>query len=99
MIRFLPYILIAAGSFGFFKHYSNLHDRLDRAERERAAFQDQVKRATEAAAVHRAHIARVEQDRKVLQTTIIELQQMEGRDAPLSPLLRATADRLYGAGQ
>ncbi|WP_353399842.1 spike base protein, RCAP_Rcc01079 family [Pseudophaeobacter arcticus] len=28
-----------------------------------------------------------------------DLQNMEGRDAPLSPLLSATADRLFRAGQ
>ena len=53
------------------------------------------KQAEETARVHRAHLARAADQARRFDTIRNELQSMEGRDAPLSPLLRATAERLW----
>lgn len=53
-------------------------------------------RAAEVAkAVYRAHLDREAKRNQEIDEFLQDLQSMEGRDAPLSPLLRATADRLY----
>ncbi|MEC8195941.1 MAG: hypothetical protein VX228_06405, partial [Pseudomonadota bacterium] len=54
-----------------------------------------LKQAETAAAVHRAYLARAEVDAERWRAVQNDLQSMEGRDAPLSPLLRATAERLF----
>jgi hypothetical protein len=46
-------------------------------------------------AVHRAHLRRAADERREIKTILNDLQQMEGRNALLSPVLRATAERLY----
>ena len=51
--------------------------------------------AEQAARVHRAHLARAADQARQFDTIRNDLQTLEGRDAPLSPLLRATADRLW----
>ncbi|NRB19959.1 MAG: hypothetical protein HRU33_21030 [Rhodobacteraceae bacterium] len=51
--------------------------------------------ALEAARVHRAHLARAADQARQFDIIRNELQEMEGRNAPLSPLLRATAERLW----
>ncbi|NDW00050.1 hypothetical protein [Salipiger sp. PrR002] len=55
-----------------------------------------LSQAQEAARVHRVYLERAERDRERWTALEHELQTMEGRDAPLSDLLRATAGRLYG---
>jgi hypothetical protein len=50
----------------------------------------------EAAAVLRAHFARIADEDAKWRDLDTDLQKMEGRDAPLSPLLRTTAERLWG---
>ncbi len=50
----------------------------------------------EAAAVLRAHFARIADEDAKWRDLDADLRKMEGRDAPLSPLLRATAERLWG---
>lgn len=52
--------------------------------------------AEEAAAVHRIYLDRQQAETERWAALARDLQKMEGRDAPLSALLRATADRLYG---
>ena len=51
--------------------------------------------ALESARVHRAHLARAADQARQFDLIRNDLQKMEGRDAPLSPLLRATAERLW----
>ena len=51
--------------------------------------------ALESARVHRAHLARAADQARQFDIIRNELQEMEGRNAPLSPLLRATAERLW----
>jgi len=56
-----------------------------------------AEQAAEANAVNRAHLARMEAELAASAAEIEGLMQMEGRDAPLSPLLRASgaaADRI-----
>jgi HK97 family phage major capsid protein len=49
------------------------------------------------ARVHRAHLARAADQARQFDAIRNDLQTMEGRDAPLSPLLRATAERLFNS--
>lgn len=51
--------------------------------------------AKTSAQVHRAYLDRQEAEARRWQQLANDLQSMEGRDAPLSPLLSATAERLY----
>jgi hypothetical protein len=51
--------------------------------------------AEEAAAVHRAHVARMQRETEAWADLTRNLQEMEGRDAPLSDHLRAVAGRLW----
>ena len=51
--------------------------------------------AEEATRVHRAHLARAADQARQFDAIRNDLQTLEGRNAPLSPLLRATADRLW----
>lgn len=85
-------IIFSAGREHALTRSELVNERLRRNAAETA-----LERAAVAAAVHRAHIARMQQERRRFQHIRNELQQMEGRDAPLSPLLCATAERLYGS--
>lgn len=60
-----------------------------------ASAQLALEQAETAAAVHRAYLARAEVDAERWRAVQNDLQSMEGRDAPLSPVLRATAERLF----
>lgn len=62
--------------------------RLDRLQLELAE-------RAQADAVHRAYIARLEDERTRWAATARELQSMEGRDAPLSDHLRRAAGVLW----
>jgi len=64
-----------------------------------AAAQATLEQAAETASIHRAHLERAANEARGWVALSNDLQQMEGRDAPLSPLLAATAERLFGAGQ
>lgn len=66
---------------------------LVRADRDQAIAN--LAQAEEAARVHRAHLARAAERARQWDALSRELQAMEGRNAPLSPLLRAAAERLY----
>lgn len=55
-----------------------------------------LEQAAEAARVHRAYLEKAEEERGRWEALALDLQNMEGRDAPLSDLLGATAERLYG---
>lgn len=51
--------------------------------------------AAEAAAVHRAHLDRMQREADARAALTRDLSEMEGRDAPLSDHLRAVAGRLW----
>jgi hypothetical protein len=61
-----------------------------------AAALDARHQAREAAAVLRAHYDRLAAQEARWRDIEADLRDMEGRDEPLSPLLRATAVRLWG---
>ena len=52
--------------------------------------------AAEAAAVHRAYLSKAQEEARKWAAIENEFRDMEGRDAPLSPLLRAASERLWG---
>lgn len=60
-----------------------------------AAERETTRIASEAAAVHRAHIERLQRSEADWRGLNSELQAMEGRDAPLSDHMRAAAKRLW----
>lgn len=103
VIRYLPSILaaatLAAGVWwivGLVRERAELTAALDAARVEIATHRAALAQAQEAARVHRAYLDRMEGERARWNGIERDLQSMEGHDAPLSDLLRATAVRLYG---
>lgn len=103
VIRYLPSLLAAtalvAGIWwivGLVRDRAELAGALEVARIEIATQSAALAQAQEAARVHRAYLARLEADRARWSAIDADLQSMEGRDAPLSDLLRAAAGRLYG---
>lgn len=76
--------------------YKNTAEERSEAVAELKKANDDIERLEEAQRVHRAHLKRQEADRQQYDQILSELQSMEGRDAPLSPLLRAASERLFG---
>jgi len=74
---------------------THLRGELAAARIEIATAQVAQEQAEEASRVHRAHLARAADQVRQFDVIRNDLQIMEGRNAPLSPLLRATADRLW----
>ncbi len=68
---------------------------LKQAQEQLAGVQIALEQVEEAARLHRAHLARIEREARHWAEVQNELQQMEGQNAPLSPLLGHTAERLY----
>jgi hypothetical protein len=64
-----------------------------------ATAQASLHQAAETARIHRAHLDRAADEARAWVALSDDLQNMEGRDAPLSPLLGATAQRLFRSGQ
>jgi putative copper export protein len=64
------------------------------AEAALAGARAQLAQVQEAAAVHRAHLARMERERAAQAVLADEFDQLEGGDAPLSDYLRAVDGRL-----
>ncbi len=96
-------VLVALGAGWWLLDLANDRTRLRgelAAERsDLSAARAVILQAEEAARVHRAHLVRAADEARRWDSISRDLQQMEGRNAPLSPLLRATAERLYRAGQ
>ena len=74
---------------------TQLQGELAAAKIEIATAQVAQEQAEEAVRVHRAHLARAADQARQFDAIRNELQIMEGRNAPLSPLLRATAERMW----
>lgn len=68
----------------------------DHLRTELSASKAALAQAAEAAAVHRAYLAKAQDEARKWADIENEFRDMEGRDAPLSPLLRAAAERLWG---
>jgi hypothetical protein len=69
--------------------------RIDAMTRELATAAAIQAQQAEAAAVHRAHIARLTAEAAAWADLTNDLQSMEGRDAPLSDHLRNASRRLW----
>jgi len=74
---------------------TQLQGELAAARIEIATAQVARKQAMRAALVHRDYLARAADKARQFDAIRNDLQILEGRNAPLSPLLRATADRLW----
>ncbi|OED46370.1 hypothetical protein AB838_20400 [Rhodobacteraceae bacterium (ex Bugula neritina AB1)] len=75
-----------------------LRSDLEAAQSDLREARAELLQAAETARIHRAHLARAADRAREWDALSNDLEMMEGRDAPLSPLLSATAERLYGAG-
>eukprot|EP00919_Chromeraceae_sp_WS-2016_P061705 GHVR01146273.1.p1 GENE.GHVR01146273.1~~GHVR01146273.1.p1 ORF type:complete len:112 (-),score=26.93 GHVR01146273.1:411-746(-) len=58
-----------------------------------------LERAADVARIHRAHLSRAATETRRWSDLFTDLQLMEGRNAPLSPLLDTTAERLFGTAR
>jgi biopolymer transport protein ExbB/TolQ len=103
VLRHLPGLALVAvlgGAVWFirdaFQDRSRLRAELATLRADLAAAHGALEQAAETARVHRAHLEHAAEKERAWVTLSNDLQDMEGRDAPLSPLLSATADRLFG---
>ncbi|MEQ3680105.1 hypothetical protein [Pseudophaeobacter sp.] len=106
VLRNLPGIALVAVLAGAvwivgdaFNDRTRLRGELAAVQSDLAAAQAILEQAAETARIHRAHLARAADEARAWVALSNELQNMEGRDAPLSPLLAATAGRLFRSGQ
>ncbi|WP_172684879.1 hypothetical protein, partial [Phaeobacter sp. 11ANDIMAR09] len=76
---------------------TRLRAELKEAQADLATARATLEQAAETARIHRDHLSRAEKEARAWVALSNDLQQMEGRDAPLSPLLSATADGLFGS--
>ena len=74
---------------------TRLRGELAAARKDLAAAHGALEQAAETARVHRAYLDRAAETERAWVALSNDLQNMEGRDAPLSPLLSATSERLY----
>ncbi|MEP0155271.1 MAG: hypothetical protein ABJE81_11380 [Pseudophaeobacter sp.] len=82
-----------------FNDRTRLRAELAAVQSDLAAAQASLQQAAETARIHRAHLDRAADEARAWGALSDDLQQMEGRDAPLSPLLAATARRLFRSDQ
>ncbi len=106
ILRNLPAFALAAALAGAgwlvvdaFRDRTQLRTELSAAQADLANAKAALLQAAETARIHRAHLNRAAEEARGWVALSNELQQMGGRDAPLSPLLAATADRLFRRGQ
>jgi hypothetical protein len=106
VLRNLPGIALVAVLAGVvwtvadaFQDRSRLRVELAASQADLATAQASLQQAAETARIHRAHLDRAADEARAWVALSDDLQNMEGRDAPLSPLLAATARRLFRSGQ
>ncbi|WP_375698589.1 hypothetical protein [Pseudophaeobacter sp. TrK17] len=106
MLRNLPGLALVALLAGVvwtvadaFQDRVHLRAELAATQADLATAQASLQQAAETARIHRAHLARAADEARAWVALSNELQNMEGRNAPLSPLLAATAGRLFRSGQ
>ena len=104
VLRNLPGLALVGGLAGVvwligdaFNDRTLLRSELAALRSDLAAAQATLEQAAETARIHRAHLGRAAEAARSWVALSNDLQQMEGRDAPLSPLLVATAERLFRA--
>jgi hypothetical protein len=91
-------VLVAAGIWwlvNLVQERTQLQGELAAAKIEISTAKVAQEQAEEATRVHRAHLARAADQARQFDAIRNDLQTMEGRDAPLSPLLRATVEQLW----
>ena len=97
----LALVAVLAGAVWFVSDAVNdrarLRAELSAVQSDLTAAQATVEQAAETARIHRAHLDRAANEARGWVALSNDLQQMEGRDAPLSPLLAVTAERLLRA--
>jgi len=101
MMRFAPHVLLALSVGALVWWVTDLRgdNAALRADKlalrvERDGLLRSVEQAAIAADVHRAHIKRMTEAQSGFDAVLLDLQEMEGRDDPLSDLLRSTVNRL-----
>ncbi|MEP1494398.1 hypothetical protein [Pseudophaeobacter sp.] len=106
LLRHLPGIALVAVLAGVvwfigdaFNDRTRLRGELAAVQSDLATAQASLQQAAETARIHRAHLDRAADEARQWSALSNDLQNMEGRDAPLSPLLAATAGRLFRSGQ
>ncbi|WP_295455808.1 hypothetical protein [uncultured Pseudophaeobacter sp.] len=82
-----------------FQDRARLRVELAVTQADLATAQASLQQAAETARIHRAHLDRAADEARAWVALSNDLQQMEGRNAPLSPLLAATARRLFRSDQ
>ena len=82
-----------------FNDRTRLRGELAAVQSDLATAQASLQQAAETARIHRAHLDRAADEARAWVALSDELQNMEGHDAPLSPLLAATAGRLFSTSQ
>lgn len=99
VLRHLPKIALVgalAGAVWFVtdavRDRSQLRAELATVQQDLTTARAQLLQAAETARIHRAHLDRAANEARAWLALSNDLQQMGGRDAPLSPLLAATAD-------
>ncbi|TLP68096.1 hypothetical protein FEE96_06170 [Parasedimentitalea maritima] len=97
-LRFLPYLALALACWwlvDLVQDRTQLQGELAAAQIEITTARIAQEQALESARVHRVYLARAADQARQWDVLFNDLQSMEGRDAPLSPLLRAAAERLW----
>ena len=89
--------VLVIGGLRLFNDRTRLSVQLGQVQRQLTTALLELDRAEEAARIHRAHLARAEDAARRWSVIANDLQQMEGQNAPLSPLLGHIAERLYQA--
>ncbi len=106
VLRHLPGLALVAVLAGVvwtigaaFQDRTRLRAELAATQADLATAQAILEQAAETARIHRAHLDRAADEARQWSALTNDLQNMEGRDAPLSPLLAATAGRLFSISQ
>lgn len=101
-IRLVPYLAIGGAllalvvwGFAVLRERDQLRSDLEAKDRELTGARQVIEQAQEARRVHILHLEQAEAEAARWATIANELQGMEGRDAPLSDLLRSTAERVW----
>jgi len=97
-LRCLPYLALALAVWWLVdlaQDRTRLQGQLAAAKVEVATARVAQEQAIETARIHRAHLKRAADQARQWDAIRNDLLEMEGRNAPLSPLLRAAAERLW----
>lgn len=102
LIRYAPHLLIGGALLALvvwgvavLRERDQLRSDLVLVNRELTGARQVIEQAQEARRVHILYLEQAEAEAARWATIANELQGMEGRDAPLSDLLRSTAERVW----